>query len=127
PSNFRAAETTAPLRSDRFATVEWQTSGAVPLASLQGVIQEFAPGLVRAKGLLSLQERPGQSYLLQMVGQRVTLEPTAGLAGGCRLVLIGESRLLDADALRQRLDRLAGIPDNLSNSPFPDERTRINQ
>lgn len=126
PSSFRAAETTPPLRSDRFATVEWQTSSAVQLASLQGVIQEFAPALVRAKGLLSLEERPGQSYLLQMVGQRVTLEPAAGLAGGCRLVLIGESRLLDADALRQRLDRLTGIPDNLSNSPFPDERTRIN-
>ncbi len=102
---FAATETSAPHRQDRFAKLEWQSGGAISLRALQAVIAEFAPSLVRAKGILQLSEKPGQTHLLQLVGQRVTLEPLAGQhEAGCRLVLIGEAVRFDRQALAARLD-----------------------
>jgi len=103
-SAFAATSPSAPIDATRFATVEWQAPGPVSLRGLRAAIEEFAPALIRAKGVLHFHEKPGQRFLLQMVSQRVTLEPAPGLSGDCRLVLIGETGRLDAVAVRNRLD-----------------------
>lgn len=104
---FSATETGAPHRQDRFAKLEWQSRGAISLAALQAVIADFAPSLVRGKGILRFTGKPGRPYLLQLVGRRVTLEPLAGeYEHGCRLVLIGEAARLDRSALEACLDQL---------------------
>lgn len=110
-SGFSATEAVAPLRSDRFEKLEWQAEGQIGLGGLQGIITDFAPVLVRAKGILRFHEKPQASYLLQMVGRHVTLEPMAGQhADGSRLVFIGEAGRLDGTALRARLDALRDKP-----------------
>ncbi|TYR35468.1 GTP-binding protein [Mesorhizobium microcysteis] len=108
PGRFTATETVAPHRQDRFTKLEWRSDGAIVLSALQGVIAEFAASVVRAKGILHLAERPDRAHLLQLVGQRVTLEPMAGRhEPGCRLVLIGEAARLDTTKLAERLDAAA--------------------
>lgn len=104
---FTATEADMPHRQDRFAKLEWQSRGPISLRALQATIAEFAPSLVRAKGILHLSEKPNQTHLLQLVGQRVTLEPLAGQhEAGCRLVLIGEAARFDRQALVERLDAM---------------------
>lgn len=118
---FTASETSAPHRQDRFAKLEWRSAGAISLAALQGVVADFAPSLVRAKGILRLIEKPGHVYLLQLVGQRVTLEPlTAEQDDGSRLIFIGEAALLDREALAERLERL--MDDKPATTPLAGSR-----
>jgi G3E family GTPase len=106
-SAFRSTEAATPLGADRFAKVEWKTDKPISLAGLQTIITDFAPMLMRAKGLLSFKERPGRCFLLQLVVLRVTLEPWEHAATGCRLVLIGEKAKLDIDELSARFEALA--------------------
>lgn len=111
-SRFSATETVTPLRSDRFETTEWQTDDPISLNGLQRVIADLAAVLVRAKGVLRFQGKPQTSYLLQMVGQRVTLEPATGQHdAGSRLVLISEAGRLDRAAVLARLEALTAQPE----------------
>ncbi|WP_372022808.1 GTP-binding protein (plasmid) [Tistrella mobilis] len=88
----------------RFATTTWQSAGPVSLVALQALIGALAPVLVRAKGIFRFTEKPGQTWLLQMVGQRVTLAPLSGdYPEGCRLVLIAEAGRLDGAAIAAQL------------------------
>jgi G3E family GTPase len=103
-SPFVATAPSGPIDTGRFVTVEWQVPGPVSLQGLRAVIEEFAPALVRAKGILRFREKPGQHFLLQMVGRRVILEPAPDLSGDCRLVLIGETGRLNTVEVRDRLD-----------------------
>lgn len=105
-SRFAAMPITETIVADRFIKLEWQANAPLPLQGFQSLITEFARSLVRAKGILQFRERPGQSYLLQMVGNRATLEPTSGKGDGCRLVVIGEREHLAGEILRARLDAL---------------------
>lgn len=108
-SRFSAAEPSAPVRPDRFAKLEWETPAPIALAAFQALIGETAPLIMRAKGIVQFRERPTTSYILQMVGQRVSLEPaTFGPEPGCRLVFIGEAGRLNSERLRAKLDALAG-------------------
>lgn len=109
-SSFMATPVSATIRADRFIKLEWQAKASLPLEGFQSIVAEFAPSLVRAKGILRFRERPGQSYLLQMVGYRVTLEPTDGKEDGCRLVAIGERGRLACESLHARLEAL--LPDS---------------
>jgi G3E family GTPase len=104
----RRRTTLSALRigTDRFASVEWQVACPVPQAAFQRILEDLAPGLVRAKGIVSFAERPGRSYLLQMVGTRATLAPVQDASSGCRLVLIGEADRFDANHARLRLAEL---------------------
>jgi G3E family GTPase len=105
-STFVATSPSAPIGSARFVTVDWQAPEPVSLHGLRAAIEEFAPALLRAKGILRFREKPGQHFLLQMVGRRVILEPAPHLSGVCRLVLIGETERLDTVAVRNRLNRI---------------------
>ncbi|WP_432284681.1 CobW family GTP-binding protein [Aminobacter sp. BA135] len=88
----------AKVGASRFTSIEWQSSGPVTLDRFQAAIDRLAPKLIRAKGIVSFVERPGQSFLLQLVGRRATLRPFPKFEPDCRLVLIAEASVLDAAA-----------------------------
>ncbi len=93
--------------ADRFESVSW-TGGALSLARFQAVMQALAPGLVRAKGVLALDDREAP-LLFQMVGRRATVTPApAGTAPGSRLVLIWEIGVLERAAVVRALEHCAG-------------------
>jgi G3E family GTPase len=87
----------AKVGASRFTSIEWQSSGPVALDRFQAAIDRLAPRLIRAKGIVSFVERPGQSFLLQLVGRRATLRPFPKFEPDCRLVLIAEASVLDAE------------------------------
>lgn len=87
----------AKVGASRFTSIEWQSSGPVALDRFQAAIDRLAPKLIRAKGIVSFVERPGQSFLLQLVGRRATLRPFPKFEPDCRLVLIAEASVLDAE------------------------------
>ncbi|CAN7262846.1 CobW family GTP-binding protein [Aminobacter sp. LjRoot7] len=87
----------AKVGASRFTSIEWQSSGPVALDRFQAAIDRLAPKLIRAKGIVSFVERPGQSFLLQLVGRRATLRPFPKFEPDCRLVLIGEASVIDAE------------------------------
>lgn len=92
----------------RFATLQWRSDGAVPMAGFQDLIQALSPALLRAKGFVAFREKPGRRFLFQLAGQRATLAPHETEGAGCELVLIGEREALHVPAVRAALDRLAG-------------------
>lgn len=87
----------AKVGASRFTSIEWQSSGPVALDRFQAGIDKLAPKLIRAKGIVNFVERPGQSFLLQLVGRRATLCPFPKFEPDCRLVLIGEASVIDAE------------------------------
>lgn len=98
------------VRADRFITTDWQSPAPVSLAAFEAVLPRIAPGLLRAKGWLALTGQGGAPVLFQMVGRRASLAPATAPPGGagCRLVLIGERGIFDADAALALLDGLTG-------------------
>lgn len=96
----------------RFVALEWSSPGALPFNGFQRLMEDLAPGLYRAKGFISLRERPGAPLLFQMVGRRATFEPAAGQDRGCRLVLIGDRASFDPEPARARLEELAEREDS---------------
>ncbi|WP_121062580.1 CobW family GTP-binding protein [Chachezhania antarctica] len=105
PETPRATGRTS-IDATRFATLEWRSDAPVSLTAFQRLMGALSPDLVRAKGFLTFTEKPGQTYLFQLVGQRASLAPHARPPDGCELVLIGERGSLDPDAARARLDTL---------------------
>ncbi|PWK68243.1 CobW family GTP-binding protein [Aminobacter sp. AP02] len=87
----------AKITASRFTSIEWQSSGPVALERFQAVMDSLAPKLIRAKGIVNFFERPGQCFLLQMVGRRATLRPFSKFEPDCRLVLIGEASVIDSE------------------------------
>lgn len=97
------------VTADRFVTLEWQSDAPVSLAAFQQVLSVVAPGLLRAKGYLSLHERPGEVHLFQLVGRRATFAPVIPTPEDrrCRLVLIGERGIFDPGAAETALKAMA--------------------
>ena len=95
------------IRDDRFVQVEWMSPRAVVLARFKAVIENLTPRLVRAKGLIRVAERPGQSFLFQLVGRRASLLPSDLPVEGARLVLIGRTGIFDAAAATAELEAMA--------------------
>lgn len=95
----------AAIDDSRFEHVEWLGTRPVRLADFQKMIELLAPALLRAKGFMAFQERPGERFLFQMVGRRASLEPCPG-KGEMRLVLIGRLPTFDPERVRALLDRL---------------------
>lgn len=103
-----AAPAEAPvIRDDRFVQVEWMSLRAVVLARFRAVIENLTPRLVRAKGLIRVAERPGQTFLFQLVGRRASLLPSDLPVEGARLVLIGRTGIFDAAAATAELEAMA--------------------
>lgn len=94
------------VSASRFTSIEWQSSNPVSLDRFQAGMDQLAPRLIRAKGIVNFIERPGQSFLLQMVGRRATLRPFPKFEPGCRLVLIGEASVIDTETAHARLSEI---------------------
>lgn len=99
-----------PFDASRFAAVEWQSEEAIHAGRFQAVIQALSPMLIRAKGIVNFVEKPGNSFLLQMVGRRASLTRLSQSQPGCRLVLIGEAAIFDPAAVRGRLADMSKPP-----------------
>ena len=67
-----APRRTGPV-AERFESFAW-TGGALSLGRFQAAMQALSPRLVRAKGVLALDDR-AQPLLFQMVGRRATVAP----------------------------------------------------
>jgi len=100
------ATSRAKIDASRFATLEWTCDGPIPLAAFQDLMGRLSPDLVRAKGFLTFREKPGQTYLFQLVGQRASLSAHTRPPGRCELVLIGEAKKLDVPAAEEKLTAL---------------------
>ena len=106
PSKERADDA-AVIRDTRFAHMEWTSPRPLALSRFTTALEHLAPVLVRAKGLLHVHERPGQTLLFQMVGRRASLAPANLPTDGARLVLIGRADLFDPIAAARELDAMA--------------------
>ena len=95
---------------DRFETMSWTAGAPLSLARFQAAIGRLSPRLLRAKGFVRFDERPGQALLFQLVGARATIMPTGVSINrdvtGC-LVLIAEAGQLDNAEAAAILDTAA--------------------
>jgi G3E family GTPase len=61
-----------------FATWTWTETRPLSRAALAAALTVLPPTVYRAKGFVYLDDAPGERYLLQMVGPRISLEPAGG-------------------------------------------------
>ncbi len=102
------------LSTPDFDHVSWTSQSALSLPAFQSAVSRFAARLVRAKGIVTFDGRPGERMVFQLVGQRATLGPApAGTADGAavHLVFIARTGTLDGPALRHALAGCVGLPD----------------
>lgn len=108
-SRRQASRTAVPfahIKDDRFARLEWTCARPISLARFQSAVQSFAPQLVRAKGVLSIEERPGQGLLFQLVGRRASLSPAPQAVDGTMIVFIGKADRFDPQLAIAALEAL---------------------
>jgi G3E family GTPase len=88
-----------------FEAITFREERPLSWAALAPILVQLPAAVFRVKGLLQLQERPGDRILLQIVAGRVYLRTlgTWGDAARSELVLIGAPGALEADAIRERL------------------------
>lgn len=100
-------ETGHPHHGDeRFVHLEWSSDSPISFPAFQGAIQSFAAQLARAKGFLTVRERPGERFLFQLVGQRASLSPAVEAGSGTQLVFIGRADRFDTTLAKLVLDSL---------------------
>lgn len=85
-----------------FSTWHWSSDEPLSGKGIRRALRQLPSGLLRAKGILNLQENPGQCMILQIVGARVSL--TLGKAWGdslphSQIIAIGMPDSLDHAAL----------------------------
>jgi len=97
---------TTMMAMPAFQTMSWTSRSPLAMAGFQGVIGRMSRILLRAKGIITFAERPGQAMLFQLVGTRANISPApAGLPRGdaVRLVFIARSGTLDEAMLASDL------------------------
>jgi len=80
----------------------WSLSSSKPIqkANIRNFLDKLPEGVLRAKGIVFLDEDPDQRYLLQLVGKRWTLKPSESWGNRqpeTRLVFIGISASIDEE------------------------------
>lgn len=104
------------LRDDRFVSMEVESVEPAMLPAFQEAIEQIAPSLLRAKGIMTFREMPGRPLLFQMTGRRATFVPHEKEASGCRLVLIGERSGFDPGTAARQLAR--ALPGMVTGGTF---------
>jgi G3E family GTPase len=108
----------APLRTSDASAVEgahdsfdsWSFRSDTPLrrSDVDAFLTALPPGVVRAKGILRLDEDATTDYLLQRVGRRTSLLPLGAVSADdpadTRLVVIGVPGSIDGELFAQRLN-----------------------
>jgi G3E family GTPase len=89
----------------------WSWSGGEPISgtALVEELKALPDGIVRAKGLLHLQEDPASRYVLQVVGRRFTIEPDrpwGDAEPSSQVVVIGLPGSVDEERLAATFSRL---------------------
>jgi G3E family GTPase len=98
-----------PSADERHADEEydtWSFTSDRPIdgEAFRSMVESLPEGVIRAKGILYLQENPEQRYIFQLVGKRWSLEPREGWDGEqptSRVVMIGISGSMDSDQFKR--------------------------
>jgi G3E family GTPase len=109
PSRKRAGSGHAHMHPD-FETWSWTGEAPISGNGLVEALKGLPGGIVRAKGLLHLQEDATSRYLMQLVGRRWSIQADRRWKEGeqpdSRLVVIGLPGSVRADELKATLRRL---------------------
>ena len=87
----------------RFVQVTYTAEQPLDRAAVSAALDALPPGIVRAKGIFSLTDTPGEQVILQLVGRRrewQTGGPWGDMRPCSRLVLIGPRTRVDKEILR---------------------------
>lgn len=96
----------------RYERIELRVDQRIDASALAAALADPARGVLRAKGLL--RDREGSWVVLQLVGARPEVSPTAApMAGSGRLVCIGLKGRLDCASIRAAVDRAAAAGSRL--------------
>jgi G3E family GTPase len=90
-----------------FETWNWRSAEALAWPALQRAVDRLPLAIYRAKGIVYAAEFPERRVILQVVGQRVTLEmgqPWGEQTPGSQIVVIGAHGGVDAPALQRLFD-----------------------
>ncbi len=91
---------------DAYRTASFQFSGPFDRERLAARIKAWPAGVLRAKGLVYLDDDPGYAHILQLVGRRYSLEQGPAWNGdtpASRVVVIGTDPNIDPEWLRGSL------------------------
>jgi G3E family GTPase len=75
-----------------FETTAWESDRPIPRAALQAFAAALPPEIIRAKGIVLLEDDPGRRAVFQLAGKRWSIrpgEPWGAEPSRSRLVLIG--------------------------------------
>ena len=88
-----------------FESWSWQVDGPLSRASIEALMDALPETVVRAKGLVAVDDRPDKIMLLQRVGGRWTLLPRGPMPDSpvSKLVFIGMTGAIDDQWLGQHL------------------------
>jgi G3E family GTPase len=107
PPTGRCPATASPKHhhpTDEYDT--WSFASEQPLdgEAFRSMVEVLPEGIIRAKGILYLQENPKQRHMFQLVGKRWSLKPGGDWGDAqptSRLVMIGLLGSIDADWLER--------------------------
>lgn len=89
-----------------FSAWSFETARVFSRRALRALLSDMPRGIVRAKGIVRIDEAPGDATVLQFAGRSRMLRRYGPWSEGpSRIVAIGASRVVDFDALGQRLER----------------------
>jgi G3E family GTPase len=90
---------------EEFEAWSWRSEAPLDRARFRAAIRQLPATLLRAKGVLVFDDRPGERAVFQLVGRRHTIEVDDGAPPATSvLVAIARTGSLDADALTALLD-----------------------
>jgi cobalamin biosynthesis protein CobW len=73
------------ISSPQFESVSWISSKPLTMRGFQVAVQFLATRILRAKGILTFQEKLGEPMQFQLVGKRATVTPCAAALGNSLL------------------------------------------
>ncbi len=111
----------SPVTSDHpFSTFHWQSHRPLSLPRLRAALDKATESVYRAKGILCLEELPGQKIALHLVGKRVQFNDMGAWKrdeqAKTDLVFIGPRKSLDEVEVHDALEDCIGVGDE-DNSP----------
>lgn len=112
-----------------FESAVFTSTSPLPLQRLHDLLGTLPRDIVRAKGIVSLVEKPDHRCLVQVSGRRATLtvgQPWGDEAARTRIVFIGVKGSVDVFALRSQLEKSGGsTPPRPPTGAFPPQATLV--
>lgn len=98
---------------DEFTSWSYESDVPFQREALENIVAALPESVVRAKGVIYLQEEPERRFILQVMGKRWNLTPGVSWASekpGSRLVFIGVQGQFDSAKLSARLEECTEKP-----------------